>query len=66
MERALTPATRLIFVETIANPRTQIADLARIGALASERGILYVVDNTMTSPALFRPKSVGAGLASTR
>jgi len=62
VERALTPATRLIFVETIANPRTQIADLARIGALAQERGILYVVDNTMTSPALFRPKAVGAGL----
>jgi O-acetylhomoserine (thiol)-lyase len=60
--RALTPATRLIFVETIANPRTQVADLARIGALARERGILYVVDNTMTSPALFRPKAAGAGL----
>ena len=62
VERALTPATRLIFVETIANPRTQVADLARIGALAKERGVLYVVDNTMTSPALFRPKTVGAGL----
>ena len=61
VERALTPATRLIFVETIANPRTQIADLARIGALAKERGILYVVDNTMTSPALFRPKAVRRG-----
>jgi O-acetylhomoserine (thiol)-lyase len=60
--RALTPATRLIFVETIANPRTQVADLARIGELARQRGILYVVDNTMTSPALFRPKAVGAGL----
>jgi O-acetylhomoserine (thiol)-lyase len=63
VQRAVTPATRLIFVETIANPRTQVADLARIGALAKERGILYVVDNTMTSPALFRPKAVGAGLA---
>jgi O-acetylhomoserine (thiol)-lyase len=62
VERALTPATRLVFVETIANPRTQVADLARIGALARDRGILYVVDNTMTSPALFRPKAVGAGL----
>ena len=62
VERALTPATRLLFVETIANPRTQVADLARIGALAAARGILYVVDNTMTSPALFRPKAVGAGL----
>jgi O-acetylhomoserine (thiol)-lyase len=62
VERALTPATRLVFVETIANPRTQIADLARIGAMCASRGILFVVDNTMTSPALFRPKTVGAGL----
>jgi O-acetylhomoserine (thiol)-lyase len=62
VERALTPSTRLIFVETIANPRTQVADLARIGALAASRCILYIVDNTMTSPVLFRPKTVGAGL----
>ncbi len=62
VERALLPETRLVFVETIANPRTQVADLARIGELCSERGILYFVDNTMTSPALFQPKSVGAGL----
>ena len=59
---AITPRTRLVFVETIANPRTQVADLARIGALCRERGILYVVDNTMTSPWLFKPKSVGAAL----
>ncbi len=59
---AITPATRMVFVETIANPRTQIADLKRIGDFCRERGILYVVDNTMTSPYLFRPKKVGAGL----
>ena len=62
VEAALTTNTRMVFVETIANPRTQVADLARIGELCRERGILYVVDNTMTSPWLFRPKSVGAGL----
>ena len=62
VERALRPETRMVFVETIANPRTQIADLERIGALCRERGILYVVDNTMTSPYLFRPKQVGASL----
>jgi O-acetylhomoserine (thiol)-lyase len=49
-------------VETIANPRTQVADLQRIGDLCAERGILYIVDNTMTSPYLFRPKDVGAGM----
>jgi O-acetylhomoserine (thiol)-lyase len=62
VEAALTPATRLVFVETIANPRTQVADLMRIGQLCRDRGILYVVDNTMTSPYLFRPKDVGASL----
>ncbi len=62
VEAAITPATRIVFVETIANPRTQVADLARIGELCRERGILYIVDNTMTTPYLFRPKAVGAGL----
>jgi len=62
VEAALTPNTRMVFVETIANPRTQVADLARIGELCRARGILYVVDNTMTTPWLFRPKAVGAGL----
>ena len=62
VERAITPATRMVFVETIANPRTQVADLERIGALCRARGILFVVDNTMTSPYLFRPKTVGASL----
>jgi O-acetylhomoserine (thiol)-lyase len=62
VERAITPRTRVVFVETIANPRTQIADVGRIGALCAERGIVYFVDNTMTSPWLFRPKTVGASL----
>jgi O-acetylhomoserine (thiol)-lyase len=62
VERAITPATRLVFVETIANPRTQIADLARIGTVCAARHLIYVVDNTMTSPWLFQPKAVGASL----
>lgn len=63
VEAALQPNTRLVFVETIANPRTQIADLAAIGELCRRRGVLYVVDNTMTSAWVFRPRVVGAGLA---
>jgi len=62
VERAIRPTTRLVFVETIANPRTQVADLAGIGRVCAARGIVYVVDNTMTSPWLFKPKSVGASL----
>lgn len=62
VEAAITENTRVVFVETIANPRTQVADLKRIGELCQARGILYVVDNTMTTPYLFLPKTVGAGL----
>ncbi|MCD6024643.1 MAG: cystathionine gamma-synthase family protein [Fibrobacteria bacterium] len=60
VEAALRPETRLVLVETIANPATQIADLAGIGALCNARGLLYVVDNTLTSGCLFLPKDVGA------
>src|SRR5471030_3291518 len=59
---AITDQTRVVFVERIANPRTQVADLKRIGELCQQRGILYIVDNTMTTPYLIRPKAVGAGL----
>ncbi len=59
---AIRPATRLVFVETIANPGVQVPDLAGIGALCRERGLLYVVDNTISTPYLFQPSAVGAGL----
>ena len=59
---AIRDNTRLVFVETIANPVTQVADLTAIGDLCEDKGILYCVDNTMTSPYLFRPKSVKASL----
>jgi len=59
---ALTPATRMVFVETIANPRTQVTALAEIGELCRQRGLVYFVDNTMTSPYLFQPAGVAASL----
>ena len=59
---AVTEKTRVVFVETIANPRTQVADLARIGEFCAQHGLVYVVDNTMTSPYLFQAKEVGASL----
>lgn len=62
VEAALRDTTRIVFVETIANPCTQVSDLEGIGELCSERGILYIVDNTLTSPYLFRPIEVKAGL----
>ncbi|MGN6082454.1 cystathionine gamma-synthase family protein [Trinickia sp.] len=62
VRQALRPNTRMVFVETIANPGTQIPDLQGIGEVCRERGIAYVVDNTITSAALFKPKAVGASL----
>ncbi|MCE2423849.1 MAG: cystathionine gamma-synthase family protein, partial [Pseudomonadales bacterium] len=62
VEEALRPETRLVFVETIANPRTQVTDLEGIGRLCRERGLVYVVDNTLTSPYLFQPVDVDASL----
>jgi O-acetylhomoserine (thiol)-lyase len=62
IERATQSNTRIIFVESIANPCTQIADLESIGKFCRQNNILYVVDNTLTSPYLFTPKSVGASI----
>lgn len=62
IKRAYQPNTRMVFVETIANPATQIAQLDEIGNFCSENKIIYVVDNTMTSPYLFRPVKVKASL----
>ena len=55
--------TKMVFVETIANPRTQISDLKTIGELCKDHQLVYFVDNTMTTPYLFQPKDVGASLS---
>ena len=55
--------TKLVFVETIANPRTQVSDLKRIGDLCRNNNLVYFVDNTITTPYLFSPKEVGASLS---
>jgi O-acetylhomoserine (thiol)-lyase len=59
---AVTDKTKMIFVESIANPGTQVADLMGIGELAKEKGLIYVLDSTLTSPYLLQGQSVGASL----
>ena len=59
---AIRPNTKMLFVETIANPGTQVADLEGLGLLCQERNLVYVVDNTVTSPWLFQPRVVGASI----
>ena len=55
---AIKENTKLVFVETIANPRTQVADLINIGDLCEAQNLLYCVDNTMTTPYLFQAKGI--------
>ncbi|MCY4093972.1 MAG: cystathionine gamma-synthase family protein [Gammaproteobacteria bacterium] len=59
---AIRPETKLVFVETIANPRTQVADLEGAAEVCEQHGLIYVVDNTMTTPYLYQPIDSNADL----
>ncbi|MEP7082424.1 MAG: aminotransferase class I/II-fold pyridoxal phosphate-dependent enzyme [Chloroflexota bacterium] len=59
---AIGPKTRLLWLETIANPNTALADIAALSELAHARGVLVAVDSTFASPALANPIALGADL----
>jgi len=61
-ERAITPKTRAIFVESIANPGGVIVDLPAIAAVAKKAGVPFIVDNTLATPYLCQPKNFGADI----
>ena len=57
---AMRPNTRLVYVETPANPTMQVTDIAAVAEIAHEHGCLVVVDNTFASPYLQQPLDLGA------
>ncbi|MGD1170381.1 cystathionine gamma-synthase [Mycobacterium seoulense] len=57
---AMTPHTRLIWVETPTNPLLSIADIAALAELAKQSSVKVLVDNTFASPALQQPLTLGA------
>jgi cystathionine gamma-lyase len=59
VEAAITPATRMIWVETPTNPMLRLADLAGIAAIAKKHGVVTVADNTFASPFIQRPLELG-------
>ncbi|WP_407345048.1 trans-sulfuration enzyme family protein [Dickeya ananatis] len=59
LEQAITPQTRMIWVETPTNPLLKLADLRAIAELAQRHGVISVADNTFASPALQRPLELG-------
>ena len=60
--RALTPRTKAIFVENLANPGGIIVDIEKVAAIAHEAGIPLIVDNTLATPYLCRPFEWGADI----
>jgi len=63
LQRAITPATRLLWVESPGNPLMSITDIAACADLAHAHGVLLGVDNTFATPALTRPLELGADIA---
>jgi methionine-gamma-lyase len=63
VEAALRPYTKLLYVETPANPTIKITDIAACAEICAARGIRLVVDNTFCSPYLQRPLALGADIS---
>ncbi len=60
---AIRPETKVIYTEFLSNPQIKVADVAALGKIARDAGILLIVDNTFSSPYLFRPLEHGAHLS---
>ncbi|MEM9045845.1 MAG: aminotransferase class I/II-fold pyridoxal phosphate-dependent enzyme [Pseudomonadota bacterium] len=59
---AIRPETKLVLVEVVSNPTLRVADMEAISAACQEKGALLVVDNTFTTPRLYRPFEHGADI----
>ena len=62
IEKALTPATKLIWIETPTNPLMNITDIAAVAAITKKANALLCVDNTFASPYLQNPLDLGADI----
>jgi O-acetylhomoserine (thiol)-lyase len=62
IEKAISPKTKAIFIESIANPGGRIMDIAAIAAIAKKAGIPLIVDNTLATPYLVKPLEHGANI----
>ena len=62
LEAAITPQTKMVWIETPTNPMLKIVDIAAVTAIAKRHGLIVVVDNTFASPMLQRPLELGADL----
>ena len=58
--KAITPKTKLLYGETISNPRSNVLDIEALAKIAHENGIPLVIDNTFATPYVTRPIDYGA------
>lgn len=61
-EKAITPKTKLLFLETPSNPLNELVDIKALSEIAHKHGCLLVVDNCLCTPVLQRPLSLGADI----
>ena len=62
LEAAIQPNTKLVFIETLCNPNSNISDIERTAEIAHRHGIPVVIDNTFGTPYLIRPLEHGADI----
>jgi O-acetylhomoserine (thiol)-lyase len=62
VRRAIDDNTRLVYTESVGNPKNNVDDFEAIGRIAHEAGIPFIVDNTVTTPFLFKPLDHGADI----
>jgi cystathionine gamma-lyase len=63
VKAAIQPATRMVFIETPANPTLKLTDVGAIADITRAAGLLLVVDNTFMTPLLLRPLDLGANIS---
>jgi len=61
-EAAVTPRTKAIFIESLANPSGSVTDIEAVAAVARKAGVPLIVDNTLATPYLIRPIDHGADI----
>lgn len=62
VQAAIDDNTRAVFLETVTNPQLEVADIKTIAGITSQKGVPLIVDNTVTTPYLFRTKDFGVNI----
>ena len=63
LEKAITPKTKMVWIESPTNPTLKIVDIAKIAAVCKARDLILVVDNTFMTPYFQRPLELGADIS---